>query len=166
MPASSVQRRPASARGRLVLPVAGAGLLIACGFVLLRGGPEQHTVSEVKRTIRDIALAASAPDAPPGAGEIGPWLIAADAHDPLTGVFTNFHLESGRMVLTARTADLIVDAATDSFTFELHDVVYMRIPDEGKPEEGVESFMHHLDHYRLGPAPYGADIVLDSAAAG
>ena len=152
-----------AARARLILPVAGAGVLIACGFVLLRDSPERHTVSDVKRAIRDLALAAGAPGAPAGAGTVGPWEIAAEKYDPLSGVFTNFRLESGAVMLTASSADLLVDASSDSMTFELRDVVYTRIPQEGD-EDDVEAFVHKLAEYRLGPIPYDVDIIPDASA--
>ena len=149
-------------RARFLLPIAGTGLIIACLAIWMQSVPESHTVSHVTRLIRDIALAAGAPNADREAGVIGPWRIAAESFDPTTGEFTFFHLESGPMVLTAATAQLNVDPVNDTFSFELREVVYTRLPDPRDTEQ--ESFVHTLDHYTLGPAPYGMNIVADGGS--
>ncbi|MDY7107685.1 MAG: hypothetical protein SYC29_03520 [Planctomycetota bacterium] len=149
-----------AARARLILPFAAAGLFIACIVVLLQGSRESHTVSHVQRVVRDIALAGGSPDAPRGAGAIGPWKISASDVDPLTGEFADFHLEAGAIVLGAERAALFVDVKADTFGFELWDVVFSRVPPPGEDDSGA--FVHRVDHYILGPAPYGKNIVPDA----
>jgi hypothetical protein len=153
-----------AARARLILPVAGAGVLIACGLVLLRQTPEQHTVSQVKRALRERILTAPRPGAPAGAGELGPWRIRAADYDALSGSFTNLRVESGPVMLSASAAELLVDASSDSITFELRDVVYTRIPQD-REDGDADAFVHELAQYRLGPIPYDLDIIPDSAAS-
>lgn len=152
-----------SVRARLILPVAGAGLLIGCGLLLLRGGHETHTVSQVARSIHEIALTANAPDAPPEAGLVGPWRVSAERLDPLSGKLIDFNIKSGVMMISARTAQVVIDPDADTFSFDMRDVVFVRVP--RLREEGREAAIHHLDRYTLGPAPYNVDIVPDGAAA-
>jgi hypothetical protein len=154
-------RRGAS-RARLIVPFAAAGLFIACIAVLLHGSRQRHTVSHVHRTVREIALAGGAPDARPGAGAIGPWKISAADVDPITGQYIDFHLESGPIVLGAERAVLFVDAKADTFGFEMWNVVFTRVPQSGDEEPGA--FVHRMDHYILGPAPYGMNIIPDGGS--
>ena len=151
-----------ASRARLILPFAAAGLFIACIAVLLHGSRDSHTVSHVQRTVREIALAGGSPDAPSGAGVIGPWKISASGVDPFTGEFSGFHLESGPIVLGADRAVLHVDARADTFSFEMWDVVFSRVPAAGEDEQ--DAFVHRMDHYILGPAPYGKNIVPDGGS--
>jgi len=148
---------------RLLVPVLGAVLVVACLVVMLGSGGERHTVSEVVREIHQIALAGNEPDAKYGSGRIGAWKIAAEHVNPLTGELTSLRIESGSMMIAARTAHVIVDTEADTFSFELRDVVYTRVPEDGK-EEG-DAFVHELEHYTLGPAPYGVNIVPDQPGA-
>jgi hypothetical protein len=152
-----------AARARLVLPVAGAGLIIACAGLLLRGTPERHTVSQVARMIQETALASSEPDAPPEAGILGPWLITAERIDPVNGHLLNFRLQSGQMMIAAMSARIAIDPENDTFSFEMWNVVYTRVPEPR--EENQKAFTHALEHYVLGPAPYKFDIVADGAGA-
>jgi len=145
---------------RLLVPVAGAGLLAALAGVLLRGNAEAHSVSEVVRMVREIALAGNAADAPPGAGMIGPWKIAATGIDPVSGRLLDFRLKSGRLILATREAQVHVDPDTDTFSIEMWDVVYTRLPETDSADD--DAVVHSLDHYILGPAPYGIDIVPDA----
>ena len=85
----------------MMLPVAGAGVIIACGMLLLRGGHETHTVSQVTRSIHEIALTANAPDAPLGAGLLGPWRISAERLDPISGQLIDFNLKSGVIMISS-----------------------------------------------------------------
>jgi len=149
-------------RARLIVPFAAAGLFIACIAVLLHGSRQRQTVSHVHRTVREIALAGGAPDARPGAGAIGPWRISAADVDPITGQYIDFHLESGPIVLGAEKAVLLVDARADTFAFEMWDVVFTRVPESGDDELGA--FVHRMDHYILGPAPYGMNIIPDGGS--
>jgi hypothetical protein len=148
-----------ASRARLILPFAAAGLFMACIAVLLHGSRDSHTVSHVQRTVREIALAGGSPDAPPEAGVIGPWKISASDVDPFTGEFSDFHLEAGLIVLGAERAVLHVDARADTFGFEMWDVVFTRVPSPDEDEQ--DAFVHRMDHYILGPAPYGKNIVPD-----
>jgi hypothetical protein len=157
---------PAGApRARLIVPMAGVGLLLACAGVLMRSAPTAHTVSDVVRTIHDTALASNEPDAPPEAGLIGPWKISAARVDPMTGHLVDFHLSSGPMLVSARTARVVVDPVADTFTFELSDVVYTRLADPESDGDDARTFVHAMDHHTLGPAPYGHDIVADGAGS-
>jgi hypothetical protein len=144
---------------RLLMPVLGAGVLVACIAVMIGGGGERQSVSEVMRQIHQKALAGNEPDAPYGAGRIGAWKIAAERVNPLTGELTSLRIQSGAMLVAARTAHVVVDPEADTFSFELHGVVYTRVPRDGEEVDGA--FVHELDHYVLGPAPYGVDIVPD-----
>lgn len=152
-----------ASRARLVLPVAGAGLTIACVGLLLRGAPERHTTSQVARMIQETALASNEPDAPRDAGILGPWHIAAERIDPVSGHLMNFQLKSGQMMVAARSARIAIDPENDTFSFEMWDVVYTRVPERNAADQNA--FAHALDHYVLGPAPYKFDIVADGAAA-
>jgi len=157
------RQRPSS-RARLILPFAAMGLFVACVGVWMHGSQSGHTVSHVHRTVRDIALAAGVDDAPADAGTLGPWKIAAQEVDPVTGEYRRFRLESGRMMISAARARLLVDPEDDSFSFEMWDVVYTRLPARGQTED--DSFVWSMDHYLLGPAPYGMDIVPDHEGGG
>ncbi|MCP3906374.1 MAG: hypothetical protein GY715_22365 [Planctomycetes bacterium] len=151
---------------RLLMPVLGVGLIVVCAIVLLGSGGERHTVSEVVRSIRKAALAGNEPDAPYGSGRIGPWKIAADHVDPLTGELSNFRIQSGAMMIAARTAQILVDPEADTFGFELHGVVYTRVPAGGDgAADDDEAFVHDLERHVLGPAPYGVDIIPDRPGA-
>ena len=143
------------------MPVAAAGLLIACAGVLLRSTQETHTVSQVEGIIRDIALAGRMPDAPRNAGMLGIWRINAETFDPRTRCLRNFRMRSGHMVVAARTAVIVVDPVSDSFSFELKDVVYTRVSDEDK----TASHIHEFEAYVLGPIAYEHDIVPDGAGS-
>jgi hypothetical protein len=146
---------------RLLLPVLAAGLVMACVLVLLRTSRSGHTVSQVKRGIHTIALHRSTePDRADG-GPLGPWWIAADGVDPVTGVLENFHVSSGNMEIAARGARLTVDPVDDTFTFELLDVAFTRVPDPDASEPEPEGLLVSKERYVLGPAPYGVDIVSD-----
>ena len=151
-----------ASRARLVLPVAAAGVVVACVCLLLRGPPEKHTVSQVARMIRETALASNEPDAPLEAGILGPWLITAERVDPVNGHLLSFRLKSGQMLIAATSARIDIDPEADTFSFEMWDVVYTRVPDP--KEENQDAYTYTLEHYVLGPAPYRFDIVADGAA--
>ncbi len=148
-PFAPKRRRPA----KLVLPVAGLGLLVGGVALLIQATHRAHTVSMVIREIRTNVLRK------PDGGPIGPWWIFAAEQDPLTGEFKDFKMESGAMRIAARTARLSVDPHTDTFSFELWDVVLTRIPETD--EDGPDHYLIQLDHHVLGPAPYGIDITPD-----
>ena len=142
-----------SRRGRLILPVAALGLLVAGTVWLIQTTRQAHSVSRVTGNIRDIVL--SKPDG----GLIGPWLVSAREQDPLTGEFQDFKMESGSMRIAAKTARLAVDPYTDTFSFELWDLVLTRVPDTA--DTNADAYLIQMDHHVLGPAPYGADITPD-----
>ncbi|MHC4107309.1 MAG: hypothetical protein ACYSXF_00045 [Planctomycetota bacterium] len=142
-------------RVRLILPVAALGLLVAGVGLLIQTTGEAHSVSRVTRSIRDVVL--SKPDG----GLIGPWLVSAREQDPLTGEFQDFKMESGSMRIAAKTARLAVDPYTDTFSFELWDLVLTRVPDA--EDKSADSYLIQMDHHVLGPAPYGADITSDGS---
>ncbi len=146
---------------RMILTLGVAAILIVSGFVLLRKEPETHTVSHVARLVREIALSTNAPDAPRGAGTLGPWKIAAQNVDPVDGDLINFQLTSRELMLGAERAKLIIDPETDTLTLELRQVVFARVPEEMKND--TEAFLHAREEYRLGPIPYGIDIVPDGS---
>jgi len=158
----------------LVMPILGLGLLAAALIVLWYEPLPQQTVSEVHRNFRAIALAKSAKPGLDDGGPVGPWWITASDVDPVTGVFQNFHVRSGGILIAADRARLEVDPQTDTFSFQLDDVVFTQIPDRspaGAPGSSKlldapgESFVSELEHHTLGPAPYGMDIVPDRDVA-
>jgi hypothetical protein len=152
-------RRGAVSPARLLLPLGSVGVLLVCAGLMLRGHGETETASSVARRIQQTALAGARPDAQHGAGMLGPWMIAAERVDPATGRLVNFRLQTPTAMISATSADILVDPRDDSFSFDLHDVVVLHIPAED--EEEIDARMVRMDEYRLGPVPYGADIVPD-----
>lgn len=155
--------RPGASVSRFLLPAIGIGL-IAAALIISVGGQyiARPTESHVARLVRDMALAGTDPRAEPGANYFGPWRLAATSVDPMSGVYSNFRVESGAMIVTALTARLLIDTEADTLTFELYDVTYMRVPEDD--EEG-EAYVHELERWTLGPAPYGEDIVPDGTSS-
>jgi hypothetical protein len=129
----------------------------------MRAQRSAHTVSHVVRSISESALAAGRADSPLEAGLLGPWRIAAEEIDPVDGTLQNFRVQGGNMMITARSARIIVDADRDAFSFELDDLVFVRVPTPAEPERTAR--IHRLEHYVLGPAPYGMEIVPDGSSA-
>jgi hypothetical protein len=151
---STNARRRGASRARLVMPMAGLGLLCASVAMLLHNRtPSGETVSQVARRIQQIALTS-------GGGELGPWLVSAEHVDPLSGTLLRLRIESGPMIIAAERATLVVNADDNTFSFELSEVVFTRVPDDEDGEAGV----HTLDTHMLGPAPWGMDIVPDAEA--
>lgn len=150
--------RQSSARvpPRLVARIA-AGAVIVTGVVfVIAGSREKRTVSEVIDEIHQIAL-----DKPQG-GLIGRWWVSAAGVDPDTGRLQAFKLECGPVHIAARSARVIVNHHTDSFQFEMWDVVMARVPDHGDPED--QDTLRVLDRFTLGPLPYSTDVVPDKPA--
>lgn len=148
-------------RFRLLIPICLLGVCAGMLAVMMGGEESFTTVSQVTRSIRQrILFGSDAYDYEQG-GQIGPWWIAADTGDELTGEYTNFRLQSKDLHLAAKRALLVVDPIEDTICFELTEVVFMRTPTgyDGEPEG--EQFLHTTDFYTLGPVPYGEDIVSD-----
>lgn len=163
-PFDSLHKPKRPSRAWLLLPVLGIGLLVASLIVLWWEPPPQQSVSNVTRQIREIALAKSPKPGLDDGGPIGPLWVTAGQVDPVTGVFRNFHVRSGQMLMAADTARLIVDPVTDTFQFELQNVVFTRVPDSDAPE--VEHHVLEMEYHTLGPVPYGMDIVADQHVVG
>ena len=70
-------------------------------------------------------------------------------------------------MIAGDVAQLTVDPEADSFCFELRNVVYTRVPSERETEASDEdAFVHSMEHYILGPVPYGVDIIHDGVGGG
>ena len=149
-------------RARLILPMAGAGLFIACIYILISTARDEYSEAAVLRTIHEVALIKSQVPGVADGGLIGPWWISASRVDPITGTLHDFSLASGRMVIAAEFADLKIDAYEDTFSFNLHGVVLTRVP--GEFEDVSEAHLIEYEQYLLGPAPFGADIIPDAGS--
>ncbi len=125
--------------------------------VIISGSPNHRTVSQVIDEIRAIALAE------PQGGLIGPWWVSASGTDEESGRLTGFKVECGSIDIAAGTARIIVNHHSNTFQFEMWDVVFARMPDSSDPN--AEHTLQHLDRYMLGPLPYPKDIVADKDAA-
>ena len=157
------ERGPQPSRSRFIIPVVLAGLVVGLLGAVLKSGQSGMTVSEVTRAIRQVALRPSDRIEARQGGKIGPWWIAAEeCDDPLSGEFVNLRLTSGNMLVAARRAKLHVDPQTDSIRFEMWDVVFARAPYTMRNQQSEEHFLHEMEHYVLGPAPWGDEIIPDS----
>ena len=122
-------------------------------IVLIVSGRQQtQSVSHVVRQVQKIALGK------PEGGLIGPWWISAATADPVAGELIGLKVEVGPVLIAARKARIVVDPVNDTFRFEMSAVMMTRIDD---PPSGEEHHLVELEHYVLGPIPYGADIVAD-----
>jgi hypothetical protein len=142
---------------RLVLRIAIAAAVVVIVSVIVFGSPDKRTVSQVIDEIREIALAE------PQGGLIGPWWLSATGTDETSGRLTGFKVECGPIDIAAGTARIIVNHHTNSFQFEMWDVVFARMPGQDDPD--AEYTVQQLDRYVLGPLPYPGDIVPDANAA-
>lgn len=158
-----ISKRRKISRARLILPIAGAGLLMACSYILISSSREKYSEAAVLRTIHEVVLHKSQRPGVADGGLIGPWWISASRVDPISGTLYDFSLASGQMVIAAKYADLEIDAYEDTFSFNLHGVVLTRIP--GEFEDVGEAFLIEYEQYLLGPAPFGADIIPDAGTA-
>jgi hypothetical protein len=138
---------------RKALRLGAAALVVGMIVFLIAGSREQRTVSEVIDEIHEIAL-----DKPQG-GLIGRWWVSAAGVDPDTGRLQAFKLECGPVHIAARSARVIVNHHTDSFQFEMWDVVMARVPDQDDSED--QDTLRVLDRFALGPLPYSTDVVPD-----
>lgn len=134
---------------KLIIRVA-VPLVVVIGIIaLVSGSRDTRTVAQVIDEIRGIAL-----DEPRG-GLIGPWWVSAAGIDPLNGRLQDFKIEFGPIHIAARSARIIVNPHTDTFSFEMWDVVMAR-PD-------IEDGLLELNRYVLGPLPYPKDVVADGS---
>ncbi len=138
---------------RHVLRIGAVVLVVSIVAFLINSSREKRAVSEVIDEIHEIAL-----DEPQG-GLIGRWWVSAAGVDPDTGRLQAFKLECGPIHIAARSARVIVNHHTDSFQFEMWDVVMARVPERGEPED--QDSLRVLDRFVLGPLPYTTDIVPD-----
>lgn len=155
----------------MIAPVLVGGLLIACGLLMLRNSTNEITVSEVMRQVQSIALTKSPRVGIDDGGSVGPWWIAASDVDPVSGTFKNFRLQSGTRLVAAAEARLVIDAAADTFAFQMTDVIFTRVPSAYGRDAGDNSdepdahLLHAMPQYTLGPAPWGDDIIADAGMA-
>jgi hypothetical protein len=152
-PAQKTSTRVSS---RLLARVGIAAVVVTIVVFLISSSRDRRTVSEVIDEIHGIAL-----DKPQG-GLIGRWWVSAAGVNPDTGRLESFKLECGPVHIAARSARVIVNPNTDSFQFEMWDVVMARVPDQDDPED--QDTLRVLDRFALGPLPYTTDIVPDKPA--
>jgi hypothetical protein len=158
-PAPTTPSAPRSL-ARLAMPFAAAGMVVACLAVLLNGSRDPGvSESQVHREIREIALHRGGEGSQDDGGHVGPWWISASDVDPLTGIFRDFKLTSGKLRLASTSALLIVDADTDMVSIHLEDVVMVRVLDG--TEDEPQRRLHHIDVFDLGPIRWHEDIVRD-----
>ncbi len=138
--------------GRLVLRIAVPMVVMVIVGVIVFGSPDTRTVSQVIDEINTIALAE------PQGGLIGPWWVSATGTDE-SGYLKGFAVEAGPIDIGAATARIIVNHHSNTFQFELWDVVFARTFDPANPD--AEHTLQHMDRYVLGPLPYPDDIVPD-----
>jgi len=138
--------------GRLVLRIAVPMVVMVIVGVIVFGSPDTRTVSQVIDEINTIALAE------PQGGLIGPWWVSATGTDE-SGYLKGFAVEAGPIDIGAATARIIVNHHSNTFQFELWDVVFARTFDPANPD--AEHTLQHIDRYVLGPLPYPDDIVPD-----
>ena len=129
-------------------------VVIVC--VIVFGSPETRTVSQVIDEIHAIALTE------PEGGLIGPWWVSATGIDESNGHLRGFTVECGPIDIGAGTARIIVNHHSNTFQFEMWDVVFARTFDPENPD--ARHTLQHVDRYMLGPLPYPDDIVPDASA--
>jgi len=134
---------------RITIPIV---VVVIVGSIVV-SSPETRTVSQVIDEINAIAL-----NEPQG-GLIGPWWVSATGTDEMSGHLTGFTVECGPIDIGAVTARIIVNHHSNSFQFEMWDVVFARAFDAANPD--ADHTLRHMDRYVLGPLPYPVDIVPD-----
>lgn len=165
-PAERNDRSSARLKMRLLIPLVLIAASVLLTAAVLKRTTSTVTVSEVKRSFRQLALRQGDSREPRQGGEIGPWWIAADGCDDLlSGEFINFRLDSGNLHVAARRASLQVDPVADTVRIEMWGVVYTRAPYTRRNEKSQDHFLHEMDHFVLGPASLGIDIVPDAEGA-
>ncbi len=138
---------------RLVLRIAVPIVVVVIVGAIVLSSPETRTVSQVLDEISAIALTE------PQGGLIGPWWVSATGIDEDSGRLRGFTVECGPIDIGAVTARIIVNHHSNSFQFEMWDVVLVPTFDSADPD--AERTLQHLDRYVLGPLPYPVDIVPD-----
>ena len=163
--------RASRSPARFIAPMAGAGLVVACGVVLFKQQqPPGVPVSEVERQVVAVALAGGKPNAEIGDGAFGPWIIAADRQDPTTGYLEPFRVEYESVLLTAESAEIRIDAKSDAFSLVLRDVIFVHAPEDEPNGAGASASgpsagsLHTVAIHELGPIPYGRDIIPDGTS--
>lgn len=141
---------------RLALRLAVVVVAVVIISFIVIGSPDNRTVSQVIDEIRSIALAE------PQGGLIGPWWVSSTGTDEASGHLKNFKVEFGSFDIAAGSARVIVNHHTNTFQFEMWDVVFARMPDSSDPN--AEYTLQHQARYILGPLPYPKDIVPDEDA--
>jgi len=147
----------------MLLPMAGGGVVVACLMGLMSREAPSRTTDEVREEIQSILLTRTSHAGLDDGGSIGPWWMAAERLDQTAGEFINIRLNSADLRLGARSAKLRINAEDDTFSFELNDVVMIRVPADGS--ESTEGF-GNLKFYMLGPVEYGVDIIATDAGVG
>lgn len=162
--APSVRSASAARRGSIPLPtligVAGMVLLAVGVIMMFATRKPQETVGDVRAQIVSIVRAGSAERPGFGEGLLGPWRLRASSIDERAGTFTDLVIEQDDVVITAASATLVIDVEADTFAFDLEDVTYVRAD---APEAGAaigDGVFERMASHRLGPAPWGRDIVL------
>lgn len=160
-------RRRGAAAARVLIPMLGLGLVGAGAWFGMQKRSNAWTVSDVTREMQRVALEGGMPTGDPAIGNLGPIRIGASSIDSTTGEFTEFRIESERVIVVAERAVLRVDPDDDTFAFDLFDVTFTRIPAEGeRSEDGSDSFIHTVPRHVFGPTPFGRDIVPDGRGGG
>lgn len=151
-----------SSRVNLILPIAGTGLLIACLFALFFGMRKTYSEAEIIRSIHIIALRQSEKPGVPNGGPLGHWWISAVNVDPISGELFDFSITTDTMIIAAQSVMVDIDPLADTFTFDMTGVVMTRIV---ASDDDDGEILVTRDHYRLGPAPFGVDIIPDAGSA-
>lgn len=148
-----------SSRAKFILPIAGTGLLIACLFALFFSMRKTYSEAEIIRSIHIIALRQSEKPGVPNGGPLGHWWISAVKVDPITGKLFDFSITTDTMIIAAQSVMVEIDPLADTFTFDMTGVVLTRFSDSNDDEGEI---LVTREHYRLGPAPFGVDIIPDA----
>lgn len=124
------------------------GVLIVLSWMTLRAGTRKvQAAGDVRRDLAAVVTEG---------GYIGVFFMRGERYDLAEGEFHNFTAETDDLMLSAKRARVRIDAQNDAISFELFEVVVMRVP-EG--DTGMDVTFQRLDRYELGPFPYKLDIV-------
>ena len=88
--------------------------------------------------------------------------ISAVSIDPITGRLFDFSITTETMIIAAQSVMVDIDPLADTFAFEMTGVVLTKIADAGDDEGEI---LVDRKFYRLGPAPFGVDIIPDAGSA-